>query len=533
VDLIYLDPPFNSNRDYNILFKEQSGGESPAQIKAFGDTWNWAGAAESWADFPKLCPVPKVIELMGGFHNAIGENDVMAYLVMMAPRLYHLHRALKPTGSLYLHCDPTASAYLRLILDCLFGAKNFKNEIIWKRKTGRGDTGGKSTRFGNMIDIIWFYGKSNETTFHSLVRGNDPEYIQKFFRFRDPDGRLYAADNLASPSPRPNLTYEYKGYKPPAYGWAVSQEKMEQMDADGRLVFPKTPEGRIRRKRYADELMGEPIQNIWDDISALSALHSERLGYPTQKPMALLERIISASSNPGDLVLDPFCGCGTTITAAQKLGRQWIGIDVTPIATTLIQKRLFDMFQARDARLKSADSPKTVPTFAVEGLPTDLAGARLMYNDPTDPMHKKFEMWAVGLVPAIPQEKKGADGGIDGVAYFYDGGKSPSKAVVQVKGGKAGAPAVQQFVGAMQKEKAAIGFFIILEEPTKSMEAEALAAGFYSPPLFGGRQKIRAVQIRTIEQLLGGKGFDFPFTDADATYKQAERVQENHPELGL
>ena len=308
---------------------------------------------------------------------------------------------------------------------------------------------------------------------------------------------------------------------------------MEMYDQESRLAFPKSPEGRIRLKIYLENADGQPIQNLWDDISPINSQAKERLGYPTQKPMALLERIISASSNPGDVVLDPFCGCGTTITAAQKLGRDWIGIDVTPIATTLIQKRLFDMFQAKPAFLKSANDPAFLPTYAVEGLPTDLAGARLMFNDPTDPMHKKFEMWAVGLVPAIPQEKKGADGGIDGVAYFYDGGKTPSKAIVQVKGGKIGAPAVQQLRGAMDKEKATLGFFLSLEEPTKNMEAEALAAGFYSPPIWGGKKSVRVIQLRTVAELLSGHGFDFPFTGGDATFKKAERVEETQEGLDL
>lgn len=306
---------------------------------------------------------------------------------------------------------------------------------------------------------------------------------------------------------------------------------MERFEETGLLVYSST--GMPRLKLYLDERNGTPCDDNWTDIPPINSQAAERLGYPTQKPMALLERIINASSNPGDVVLDPFCGCGTTITAAQKLGRQWIGIDVTPIATTLIQKRLFDMFQARDARLKSADDPASLPTFRIEGLPTDLDGARLMFNDPTDPTHKKFEMWAVGLVPAIPQEKKGADGGIDGVAYFHDGGKNPSKAIVQVKGGKVGAAGVQQLHGAMQKEKASLGFYVTLEEPTKNMEAEALAAGYYSPPVFGGKKKIRAIQIRTIEQLLTGHGFDFPFTNADATFKKAERVNEGQTGLDL
>ena len=317
VDLVYLDPPFNSNRDYNVLFREQSGRESPAQIKAFGDTWNWAGAAEAWADFATLCPVPKVIELMRGFHNTLGENDVMAYLVMMAPRLYHLWRVLKPTGSLYLHCDPTASHYLKLILDGIFGAKNFKNEIIWQRANVKGDV---RRKFGSNHDVILLYSKTQDFTFHSQFGHQHEEYMGRF-RLDDNDGRgLYRLAPLDSPNPRPNLTYDYKGYKPPAKGWRVSRELMEQLDADGRLYFPKTAEGRIARKHYVQEQEGPKIGDTWTDIATLQAVGKERLGYPTQKPIALLERIINASSNPGDVVLDPFCGCGTAIVAALKAG---------------------------------------------------------------------------------------------------------------------------------------------------------------------------------------------------------------------
>ncbi len=324
-DLVYLDPPFNSNRDYNVLFKEQSGNESPAQIKAFGDTWNWAGAAESWSNFAQICPVPKVIELMHGFHNAIGENDVLAYLVMMAPRLYHLHRVLKPTGSLYLHCDPTASHYLKLILDCIFSPKNFRNEIIWKRKAGRGETNNAAVRFGVSTDTILFYAKSREAYFDRQHPANNANYIETKFTHVDTDGRRYRLDNLTSPSYRPNLVYDYKGYSPPQNGWAVSRERMEQMEAEGRIYLPEDKSRRIQRKRYLDELEGETVDSLWDDISPINSQAKERLGYPTQKPMALLERIINASSNPGDVVLDPFCGCGTRArhSPREKRGRRW------------------------------------------------------------------------------------------------------------------------------------------------------------------------------------------------------------------
>ena len=520
VDLCYLDPPFNSNRDYNVLFREQSGSESPAQIKAFGDTWNWAGASQAWAEFPALCPVPKVIELMHGFHNAIGENDVMAYLVMMAPRLYHLHRVLKPTGSLYLHCDPVASHYLKLILDCIFGAKNFRNDIIWKRTTAHGDA---RRKYGDVNDCILFYAKSDTYTFHRQLTTYDEEYIKREFVRVDANGRQYALDNMASPNPRPNLMYEYKGYPPPKFGWRCSRERMEQLDAEGRLLFPTKQDGRIRRIRFLDEQQGMPVGNVWTDIPPVHVRSNERQGYPTQKPIALLERIISASSNPGDVVLDSFCGCGTAIIAAQKLGREWIGIDVTPIATSLVQKRLFDTFGAKNARLLSKDDPAQERAFALEGLPTDLAGAKLLYEK--EPTHKDFEMWAVGLVPAIPQEKKGADRGIDGIAYFHDNPKKPSKAVVQVKGGHVTANQIRDLIGTMTTEKAQLGFFVSLEAPTQPMRSAALAVGYYQPPSGFGR-RVESLQIRTIDDLLQGRNFDFPlYGNSNVSYAQAERLQ--------
>ena len=467
---------------------------------------------------------------MRGFHNTLGENDVMAYLVMMAPRLYHLWRVLKPTGSIYLHCDPTASHYLKLLLDGIFGAKNFKNEVIWQRASVKGDV---RRKFGANHDVVLFYSKTSEFTFHSQFGHQHEEYMGRF-RLDDNDGRgLYRLAPLDSPNPRPNLTYEYKGYQPPVKGWRVSRELMEQLDADGRLAFPSSAGGRIARKHYVQEQEGPKIGDTWTDIATLQAVGKERLGYPTQKPVALLERIINASSNPGDVVLDPFCGCGTAIAAAQKLGRRWLGIDVTPIATSLIQKRLYDMFEARDIRLLSAADRQNAVTlaraFRVEGLPTDEAGAKAMFEAD----HKKFEMWAVGLVPAIPQEKKGADGGVDGLAYFDVGDKDLTKAVVQVKGGKAGAPDVQQLVGAMGKTGASLGFFVTLEKPTKNMLSEALSAGFYKAKSGVGRQ-VPAMQIRTVAELLDGRHFDFPVTaGSNVSFKSAASVAAAAGQAGL
>jgi hypothetical protein len=306
---------------------------------------------------------------------------------------------------------------------------------------------------------------------------------------------------------------------------------MQQAYKDGIVVQNK--EGGVPAlKRYLDEQEGTPVGDVWTDIRPVQSQAKEKLGYPTQKPLALLERIIQASSNEGDIVLDPFCGCGTAIIAAQKLNRRWLGIDITPIATSLVQKRLFDTFQAKNVRLLSKDDPGLARAFAVEGLPTDLAGARLLYDK--DPTHKDFEMWAVGLVPAIPQEKKGADQGIDGVAYFQDNAKAPSKAVVQVKGGHVTSNQLRDLRGVMAREKAQLGFFVCLESPTQPMQNEALAAGFYQPPSGVGR-RVPALQIRTIEQLLTGGGFDFPLYGSNVSFKQAQAAAHdaNHPAMDL
>ncbi len=298
---------------------------------------------------------------------------------------------------------------------------------------------------------------------------------------------------------------------------------MTQLDSEGRLHFPKEKGGRIQLKPFLDEMTGVPLGNVWTDIRPIQSQAKERLGYPTQKPLALLERIIMASSNPGDVVLDPFCGCGTAIVAAQKLGRSWIGINITPIATSLVQKRLFDSFGAKDTRLLSKDNPAQRISFTTQGLPTDLAGAKLLYDK--DVSHKDFEMWAVGLIPAIPQEKKGADRGIDGIAYFHDNPKKPSKAVVQIKGGHVTANQIRDLLGVMTAEKAQLGFFVTLEAPTKPMKEAALSAGYYTPPSGVGR-RVEALQIRTIEDLLEGRDFDFPLYGSNVSYQQAERLQE-------
>ena len=483
VDLIYLDPPFNSKSDYNLLFKSPKWHKSDAQITAFEDTWNWGQQAE--LEFSQLLKQDNtdVSELITAFRRFLKETDMMAYLVMMASRLLELHRVLKPTGSLYLHCDPTASHYLKLLLDAIFYKRGFVNEVIWKRSYGHGDS---KKSMGRSHDTIFYYTKSEKFTLNRFFHAHNSEYLENFFRHEDERG-VYKLENLTSPSFRPNLVYEYKNYPSPAKGWRVNLKKMQQLDAEGRLHFPKKQDGRIMKKVYLHELEGQPMIDVWTDVKPISAQSAERLEYPTQKPLALLERIIKASSNEGDVILDPFCGCGTAVHAAQLLKRNWIGIDITHLAVSLIEKRLKDAFS--DIQ------------FDVYGTPKDLAGAQdLAMRD-----KYQFQWWACSLVNAKPYQgkKKGADGGIDGLIFFQDDETGAKKIIVSVKGGKnITRSMIADLKNTVEREKAQLGLFVTLFDATKPMLTEAVSAGFYESPYHGAFAKI---QVLTITDLLTGK----------------------------
>ena len=500
VDLIYLDPPFNSNATYNVLFRERSGEESAAQITAFDDTWRWGMESEFAYQEVITQQGGKVGELLAAMRAFLGQNDMMAYLTMMAQRLIELHRVLKPIGSIYLHCDPTASHYLKLLMDAVFGAVNYRSEIIWQRTTAHSD----STRYGANTDTILFYTKSDTWTWNPQYQPYDEKYKARF-RSKDPDGRLWADyDITAKGLSGGGYEYEYKGVRSL---WRVPLETMQRLDAEGRLHF--TSRGGIRRKRYLDEMPGRPVQRLWDDIDAINSQARERLGYPTQKPEALLERIISASSNEGDVVLDPFCGCGTAVAAAESLNRHWIGIDVTHLAITLIRHRLHDSF-GEDLR-----------EYEVIGEPKDLQSAEsLALHD-----RYQFEWWALGLVDARParDRKKGADAGIDGFINFFDdtSGK-PKRIVVQVKSGNVQRNQIATLISDMEREKAALALFVTLKAPTEPMRQEAYGAGFYTPEAFPDHQ-FPKVQILTIEELLAGRRPEYPRYAPAATFQRAPR----------
>lgn len=503
VDLIYLDPPFNSKRDYNVLFKSPKGESAEAQITAFEDTWHWNMQAER--EFEELMHQPNtnVAELMRALRSFLGENDMMAYLTAMAIRLLEMHRVLKETGSLYLHCDPTASHYLKVVLDGVFGKERFLGDIVWKRTTTHSD----AKRWSPDADNVLAFSKGSSFVFNPVYVDHDPEYQRSEFRYEEADGRRYALGDIASPNPRPNLMYKWKGLDPPAKGWRFSKEKMEEMDAAGKIFY--RGDGRPRVKRYLDEMHGMRIGTVWTDLPNVHPWSKERLGYPTQKPLALLERIIHASSNEGDVVLDPFCGCGTAVHASQKLKRDWIGIDITHLAVSLIEKRMKDAF---GEGLK----------FEVVGTPKDLEAAR----DLALRNRYQFQWWATSLVNAQPYQakKKGPDSGIDGVKYFHDlDDDAPKKILVSVKSGKLKADDVRAFGNVCKREKAEIGLFVTLSKPTSGMKSDAAAEGFYT---FADRseRKVPRLQILTIEDLLNGKSrAEHPDQRPDVNFKKAKR----------
>ena len=522
VDLIYLDPPFNSNANYNILFKSPTGTSADAQIEAFEDTWHWNDKAEDAFDQVARSGNSKAFDLLNAMRGFLGENDMMAYLAMMAVRLLELHRVLKPTGSLYLHCDPTASHYLKLLLDGVFGADNLRSEIIWKRTTAHSS----AKRFAPIHDTIFYYQKSVARVWIEPRTGYEPTYLDKYYRFDDGDGELYWKADITGAGIRTGDSGKtWRSYNPSSIQrhWAIPrevifeavgnekassmtvQEKLELLASLNAIYFPPGG-GMPQYKRYRRQLKGVPIGDIWSDIDRINPVGGERLGYPTQKPLALLERIIAASSNEGDVVLDPFCGCGTAVHAAQKLGRQWVGIDVTHLAISLIEKRMKAAFPGI--------------AFSVEGTPKDLASAEdLAARD-----KYQFQWWAVSMVDAMPfgGKKKGADGGIDGIIYFKPDGKRTEKAIVSVKGGdNVGVQMIRDLHSAMEREKAPIGVFITKAMPTSVMEREAAAVGRFHAEATG--RSYARLQIITLAELFQGKKPDMPFVDPSAAFKRAAR----------
>lgn len=505
VDLVYADPPFNSNQNYNVLFAEKDGSRAASQIRAFEDTWKWDAEDEAvYADL--VTAGGKVADALQAFRQFIGPCDMLSYLVMMAPRLVECRRVLKKTGSMYLHCDPAASHYLKMLMDAVFGPGNFRTEIIWKRSSAHSDAKQGRAQHGRIHDVILFYTKADDWFWNNVFTPYDQSYVDSFYKFTEPEtGRRYRLGDLTGPggAAKGNPSYEVMGI---TRFWRYSKEKMAELIKQGRVI--QTKPGTVPAyKRYLDEMQGVPLQDIWSDIGPISSQAAERLGYPTQKPVVLLERIINSSCPEGGTVFDPFCGCGTTITAAQSLGRAWIGIDITHLAITLMKQRLKDTFGEAVA-------------FKVQGEPTSTPDAAALAA--ADPY--QFQWWALGLVGARPvEEKKGADKGIDGKIVFQGEAAGKFEAVIiSVKAGNTGVAHVRDLRGVLDREKAVIGVLISMQEPTKPMHDEAVTAGFYESQMWGKRYP--KIQLLTVADLLAGKQIEMPpIKQVGATFKKAPR----------
>jgi len=525
VDLIYLDPPFKSNRDYNVLFKEKDGTEAASQIMAFTDTWSWG--QDDILLYESLIVDPVVPERLRNTLKAMfallcpagAGTDMMSYIVMMAPRLLEMRRVMKPTASIYLHCDPAASHYLKLLMDGIFGPENFRNEISWKRSSAHNDAKQGRKQYGNIRDTVFFYTKTDKWNWNWQYTPYNKSYVEKNYRHKSNTGRLYRLDNLTAAKPGGDVSYEFMGTLPyKGRYWAYSREKMQKFYDDDRLYFPENG-GTPAYKRYLDEMPGVPLQNDWGDI--LPASGTEYLGYPTQKPQALLERIIDTSSNSGDTILDPFCGCGTAIHAAEKLGRKWIGIDITHLSITLMKERLraFGLIPLTKEG-KHADTDKT---YRIKGEPTTMIEALQLKEDGDG---HQFEYWALGLVGARPvEEKTGADKGIDGKLFFVgDNPKELETIILSVKSGHVKRGIMHELRGVIDREKAVIGVLITMETPTKNMDEEALTGGFYESKTWG--KKYPRLQILSIEEIMNGKGIDMPpINQVNATFIKAHKEQ--------
>lgn len=533
VDLIYLDPPFNSNRTYNVLFRNESGIDSEAQITAFDDAWHWGEVAEETYYQLVNNTSPEVASMIGSLRQFIGANQIMAYLVMMTVRLIELHRVLKGTGSLYLHCDPTASHYLKIILDTIFGAENFRNEIIWKRTFAHKT----EQKYGCVHDVIYFYSKTKEYTWRNHKIDRDQEYLDKYFTYLDEkSGKNYQPISLTGAgitlgdSGKP-----WRGIDPTKVGrhWAIPQkileihkikkgtinENLDALDRIGRIFWPIKKDGVPRLKWFIDDTEGVVPTDLWEDIPPISALSSEKLGFPTQKPIELLERIILSSSNSNDLIMDPFSGCGTAIAAAHKLNRKWIGIDVTYLAIALHKNRLKDMF--------GIEAKKDYDVF---GEPESILDAKQLAHDD----RYQFQWWALSLIDARPvgDNKKGSDKGIDGIITFTDDPNgNVKKILVQVKSGHVNSGLIRDFRGTLEREaNAELGVFITLKNPTKDMEVEALEAGYYVSPV--NQKKYLKIQVLTIVDLFNGIKPDLPQTASYSTFKKAGKVNKSDLEQG-
>jgi DNA modification methylase len=492
VDLIYLDPPFNSKQNYNLMYKTLTGKPVPEQAEAFCDTWEMDAQKEALArSMPVLMREYGIddyyVEFWRLWMQALRNTQphLLAYLIYMVQRLLHMKVILKPSGSIYLHCDPTASHYIKVMMDGIFGHNNFRSEIIWKRTSAHSS----AKRFGPVHDVILFYTASDDYTWNKIYTPYDQTYVDAFYTHVDPDGARWRRSDLTGAGITHGETGEpWHGIDVSAKGrhWSHPPSQLDIMDAEGKIHWPAKQGGMPMFKRYLKDQPGVPAQDVISDIQPMHNLSKERLGYPTQKPVALLERLLSVSSNPGDVVFDPFCGCGTTIYAAEKLGRQWIGCDIAILAIKLIREVL-----SEHNRLVEGTH------FEVDGIPASVEQAEVLFR--SDPF--QFQHWLVERAGGFPMQKKVADHGIDGRMYFetQDGLR---EMVMSVKGGTIRPTDIRDLRGVLERERnAELAGFLSLREPTKAMRQEASQAGDY---LYNGVHYDR-IQFLTVKDIIEDK----------------------------
>jgi len=524
IDLCYIDPPFNSDENYNQIYTTQDN-QDIAQAQAFIDTWRWNDSANvslnEITNNKNGVFTTQSVQLILGLEKVLGKGNLLAYLVSMTQRIAEIQRVLKPTGSFYLHCDSMASHYLKLVCDMLFISRGgvFQNELTWQRTSAHND----AKKYGRNKDTIFFYTKSKKYLWTNPRLSLKESTVQNY-KYEDEDGRKWASDNLTAKGlTGGGYEYEYKGVK---NYWRCPIETMERLDKENRLYF--TQKG-IRLKRYLDENKGMTLQEVITDIPALSSRSKERLGYPTQKPEALLERIIKASSNEGDVILDAYCGCGTTVAVAEKLKRNWIGIDITYQSISLILKRLEDNF-GRDFT-KNVVDPETkeikIPaSLELNGVPQDFESAEALANKEDDRLRKEFEKWFVLTYSknrAIINEKKSGDKGIDGIAYIVDrdekGELENREILFSVKSSKTLSPTViRDLYGVVENKKAACGILLTLY-PMSNLVKESKKYGHYQNKLMGNDYP--KIQVISVEEIFEGKRLQFP-TNIMEVLKSAE-----------
>lgn len=490
IDLCYIDPPFNSKRNYNQIYNNL-GKEDQAQAQAFVDTWTWDNHAnEALEEIQSNYQgkfTSQTIDLIDGLTKVLGKGSLLAYLVSMTLRIVEIHRVLKSTGSFYLHCDPTASHYLKIVLDAIFCSQggDYIAEITWERTSAHSD----SKTFANTTDVMFLYSKRT-LMFNQQFKPYSEEYLKKYYKHQDGKGRFLDRDLTAGGLSGGGYNYDWKGIKKL---WRCPIETMQKYEEQNKLYY--TRNGTPRLKQYLEEMPGVPLTNLWNDIPPINSQASERLGYPTQKPEALLERIIKASSNKGDVILDAYCGCGTTIAVAERLERNWIGIDITYQSISLMLKRLEDSF-----------GKNVLDKIELNGIPKDLESAKALATKPDDRTRKEFEKWAVLTYSnnrAVINDKKGADKGIDAIAYFQGDKDNREKIIFQVKSGNVKSGDIRDLQGTMTIQGAALGIFITLKPPSKDMIQTAKSAGIYRGRYMS--QSVDKIEIVTVQEILEQK----------------------------